>query len=135
MEIDQDKGTLLEQTLVFGPGRVKQGLIWLQSDKAKELGLSLEQLVASVVHNEGHSQHFDLSAAGTCAIGFAGDWTSYGRVRGQMGEPWLREHGFLIPGPVEDYVYQRQDVHSAYGALTEEWRTQLQALADEMDRA
>ena len=135
MEIDQDKGSLLEQTLVLGPGRVKQGLIWLQSDKAKELGLSLEQLVVSVVHNERHSQYFDLSAADTCAIGFAGDWTSYGVVKGQMGEAWLREHGFLIPGLVEDYFCQRRDIHSAYGALTEEWRTQLQALADEQDRA
>ncbi len=118
--------TLVEEVLLHGPGRVKQGLLWLKGDKAKEFGLSLEQLIARAVKNEnGLASDFRLDNAERCAIGYAGDWYSYGQVSQELGTDWLIEHGFLL-GPLS-----REGAGDAYTALTDEWRTQLQALADE----
>lgn len=131
MESEQDKITLREEVLLHGPGRVKQGLVWLQSDKAKELGLSLEQLVTGVVHDQIRSEYFDLTAADTCALGYAGTFTSYAQVKEQMGSEWLVEHGFVLNSGEESWA----PIIRAYEALTEEWRTQLEALANEVDCA
>ena len=133
--------SLVEEAVVFGTGRVKQGLIWLSSEEASKLGLSLEQLTASVVHNRADSEDFYLGDSGTCALGYAGDWTSYAHVRTQKGNDWLVDHGFLLSSkgfvdfPADsDFIEYALHSRAAYAVLTEEWRTQLKALASERGR-
>jgi hypothetical protein len=128
MENDVKVGGAVEDTLVHGPGRVKRGLLWLGSEEAERLGLSLDSLIEYALLNPETSEDFDLSYHATCALGYAReDDNAYADVYSQKGTWWLREHGFLAGGPCASHL----DRYKAYEVLTNEWRTQLQALADE----
>lgn len=118
----------LEDVLIHGPGRVKRGLLWLESEEARKLDLSLESLIHNALVDPETSEEFDLSFYNTCALGYArDDCDAYADVYCQKGDWWMREHGFLADDPPASYL----DRHRAYEVLTNEWRTQLQALADE----
>lgn len=140
-------GPMTENVLLHSPGRVKAGLRWLQSEEAEKMGLSLERLIERAVKHDESAKYFDLSNPRTCAIGYASPNMSsnhYDEVEQAHGEVWVGEHGFWVdPGPgvmekchcgcgetVEHF--DEDDSNAAYSALTNEWRQQLQALADEV---
>jgi hypothetical protein len=116
----------LEDVLIHGPGHVKRGLLWLGSEEAREMGLSLDSLIYNALVDPENSEDFDLSFCNTCALGYAGD-DGFADVSDQKGTDWLREHGFVVGDPFVSPLDQSR----AYEALTDEWRTQLRALADE----
>jgi hypothetical protein len=131
MENDLKIGNIVEDVLLFGSGRVKQGLLWLESEEAERLGLSLDSLIEYALLNPETSEDFDLSYHATCALGYAReDDCAYADVYCQKGTWWLREHGFLAGDPSASHL----DQDRAYQALTDEWRTQLQAVAKERSR-
>jgi len=117
----------MEDVFLYGPGRVKQGLLWLRSEEAERLGLSLSNLIEYALLNPETAVDFDLSFCDKCALGYAGE-DGFTRTYYEKGAQWLSDHGFLVgPGvPVPEVSTQ-----SAYEALTNEWRTQLQAIVDE----
>lgn len=112
----------VEDALVLGPGRVKRGLLWLESEEAEKFGLSLERLIERAVLNPQTSTEFNLSHSPTCAIGYASERRSwYYNVHDEKEAEWMEDHGFYV---------QTCDP-TPYEILTEEWRTQLRALAEE----
>ena len=130
MENDVKVGGAVEDTLVHGPGRVKRGLLWLESGAAREMGLSLDRLMnRAVVGPTWEVEAFNLAYSPTCAIGYASDrWAPrYYNVHEENGPEWMEDHGFFIDYNSDD----SSDVMAAYGVLTDEWRTQLRALVDE----
>ncbi len=124
LSIDPD----LEDVLIHGPGRVKQGLLWLGSEEAKVMGLSLNLLIEQAVVNPETSAEFDLGHSEQCAIGYATERgrSMYYDIQGTKGVSWTAQHGFCVKGAGGSHLY---------ASLTDEWRTQLQALADERGRA
>lgn len=113
----------VEDALVLGPGRVKRGLLWLESEEAEKFGLSLDRLIERAVLNPQASTEFNLSYSPTCAIGYASERRSwYYNVHDEKGVEWMEDHGFYVQTPCDATPYE---------ILTREWRTQLRALAEE----
>jgi hypothetical protein len=124
--------TGVEKTLLFAPGRVKQGLLWLQSEDADRLGLSLDRLIDRAILNSDESEEFNVMCGGTCALGYASQtYNGYYEIGAEKHTWWMHEHGFALEADLYDSYDSYVD---AYWALTNEWRTQLQALADERGR-
>jgi hypothetical protein len=129
MENDVKVSGALEDTLVHGPGRVKQGLLWLESGAAREMGLSLDRLMnRAVVGPVWEVEAFNLAFSPTCAIGYASTRSAsrYHNICEEKGAEWMADHGFFV-----DSDDEKANIWAAYEALTEEWRTQLRALIDE----
>jgi len=129
MENDVKVSGALEDTLVHGPGRVKQGLLWLESEVAREMGLSLDRLMErAVVGPAWEVQAFNLAFTPTCAIGYASQRSTshYGNISEVKGSEWMADHGFYV-----DSDDEKANIWAAYEALTDEWRTQLRALLNE----
>lgn len=112
----------VEDALILGPGRVKRGLLWLESEEAEKFGLSLDRLIERAVLNPQTSKDFNLSYSPTCAIGYASEGRPYYYdVHSDKGAEWMEDNGFYV-----------QDCDPLpYEILTREWRTQLRALAEE----
>ncbi len=123
-------GPAVEDALLLSPGRVKQGLLWLGTKEAKQMGLSLEHLIEQAVKNPSSAKYFSLISPARCALGYASLGSSgYYRVQDVKGEAWVKEHGFLAG--LEDTGAEPEDLRASYKVLTEEWRQQLQAYANE----
>ena len=130
----------LAETQLFGAARVKRGLIWLGTKEARDLGLSLDLLIEQAVKDRATAEQFDLMLPEKCALGYATVRGGYGtgstrsryyQVVDTMGIEWATEHGFQIEG---DGGLTVRAGEPAYRVLTEEWRRQLQALAEENDQ-
>jgi hypothetical protein len=131
MENDVKVSGALEDTLVHGPGRVKRGLLWLESEAAKEMGLSLDRLMErAVVGPFWEVEAFNLAYSPTCAIGYASPrWApKFHNICEEKGAEWMADHGFYV---VDSDDEKKANIWAAYEALTEEWRTQLRAVLDE----
>lgn len=126
-----DETRATEETLVHATSRVKAGLLWLGTEEAEKMGLSLERLVERATRSSGNlSEEFDLAEISTCAIGYASkypDQSQYMNVVQAKGNDWVIDHGFYAP-----YYGVHGDQCRAYDILTDEWRQQLQALNDEV---
>jgi hypothetical protein len=118
----------MEDTIINGPGRAKHGLLWLKSKEAEEMGLSLDDLIHEAIVNPVSAEAFDLAHGETCALGYAGDPDSYYEVQDIKGHDWVVEHGFGLRS--NQFAHLTEQI-AAYQVLTEQWRTQLQAEADE----
>ena len=124
-DITQALPPVVEDVVLHGPGRVKRGLQWLRTKEAEEMGLSLERLIENAVINPQTSAKFNVMIPVTCALGYAGGQGAWSRVAYNMGYQWTEDNAFSIPlAPLGEQT-------DAYAVLTQEWRTQLQALADE----
>lgn len=130
MENDVKVDGAVEDTLIHGPGRVKRGLLWLESEAAKEMGLSLDRLMErALVGPAWEVEAFNLAFSPTCAIGYASTRSTsrYYNICEEKGSEWMADNGFYVDSDDDE----RANIWAAYEVLTNEWRTQLRALLDE----